>query len=365
MPATPPPFIRRNEPLARHTTIGLGGAARLFAPCTTREELVAALAYADVAELPVHVLSGGSNTIFADEGFDGLVVHLLLRGRACVPGRESVIVRSACGEPWDDLVAYAVENDWGGIECLSGIPGSVGATPVQNVGAYGQEVRDTISSVTALDRSSLVGVTFSADECGFAYRQSRFKREDAGRFVITEVEFRLRLHAPAVVLYPELRRVLDDGGTGARSLKVVRDAVLALRRSKSMVVDSADENGRSVGSFFTNPVISATRAGQLRDEYASGGEGPPPLYPVAEGVKLSAAWLVERSGFTRGTRRGGVGISTRHSLALVNHGGTTRELLAFADEIQKKVLEKFRITLDREPQVIPFHPGAGERTGHG
>jgi UDP-N-acetylmuramate dehydrogenase len=346
--------------------MALGGAARLFAPCTTREELVAALAYADVAELPVHLLSGGSNTIFADEGFDGLVVHLLLRGRACVRGGESVIVRSACGERWDDLVAYAVENDWGGIECLSGIPGSVGATPVQNVGAYGQEVRDTISSVTALDRSSLVGVTFSADECGFAYRQSRFKREDAGRFVITEVEFRLRPHAPAVVLYPELRRVLDKGGAGAHPLNVVRDAVLALRRSKSMVVDSADENVRSVGSFFMNPVIPAAQAGQLRDEYAAGGDAPPPpLYPVADGVKVSAAWLVEQSGFTRGTRRGGVGISTRHSLALVNHGGTTRELLAFADEIQKKVLEKFGIALDREPQVVPFHPGGGESTGHG
>jgi UDP-N-acetylmuramate dehydrogenase len=366
MPASPPAFIRRNEPLARYTTIGLGGAARLFAPCTTREELVAALAYAEVAELPVHVLSGGSNTIFADEGFDGLVVHLLLRGLSSEQGPDDVTVRSACGERWDDLVAYAVQNDWGGIECLSGIPGSVGATPVQNVGAYGQEVRDTIASVTALDRSSLVGVTFSADECGFAYRQSRFKREDADRFVITEVEFRLRPHAPAVVLYPELQRVLEESRTAEPSLPVVRDAVLALRRSKSMVIDSADENVRSVGSFFMNPVISPTRAGELRDECASRGDRPsPPLYPVPEGVKVSAAWLVERSGFTRGTRRGGVGISTRHSLALVNHGGTTRELLAFAAEIQESVLEKFGITLDREPKVVPFHPGGEERTGRG
>lgn len=363
MPVTPPSFLIPNEPLARHTTIGLGGAARLFAPCTTRDELVAALAYADAAGVPVHILSGGSNTIFADEGFDGLVVHLRMRGRASEAGPDAVIVRAACGEPWDDLVAYAVENEWGGIECLSGIPGTVGATPVQNVGAYGQEVRETISSVTALDRSSRVGVTFSADECGFAYRQSRFKDQDADRFVIIEVEFRLQPHGAPRIQYAELRKSLEESDPGApdqRPLSLVRNTVLGLRRGKSMVYDPSDENFRSVGSFFMNPVISATRAEFLRNEYELRGEGTPmPVYPVVGGAKLSAAWLVEHSGFLKGTRRGGVGISTRHALALVNHGGTTRELLELADAIQHAVLTRFGVRLEREPQVIPFHPRGG------
>lgn len=360
MSVTPLPFITRNEPLAPHTTIGLGGAASLFAPCSTRDELVAALAFAEAAGMPAHILSGGSNTIFADEGFDGLVVHLLMRGRACEAGPDAVTIRAACGERWDDLVAYAVENDWEGIECLSGIPGSVGAAPVQNIGAYGQEVRESITSVTAIDRSSLIGVTFSAEECRFRYRQSRFNSEDAGRFVITEVEFRLRPHGAPRIQYAELRKVLEESEPGLAlrpPLGVVRNAVIGLRRGKSMVEDPADENVRSVGSFFKNPVISTILAERMRKEHNLRGDGTlMPVYPAAGGAKLSAAWLIEQSGFEKGIRRGGVGISTRHSLALVNHGGTTRELLELAGEIQKAVMTRFGIHLEREPQVIPFHP---------
>jgi UDP-N-acetylmuramate dehydrogenase len=347
-----PPFVIQDEPLAPYTTIGLGGPARLFAPCTTRDELAEALAYADSSGIPVHLLSGGSNTIFADEGFDGLVIHLRIRGVDAEVGPDGAAVRAACGEPWDDIVAYAVSHDWQGIECLSGIPGSVGASPVQNVGAYGQEVAETISSVTALDRSSLVPVRFTGDECGFGYRKSRFKGEDAGRFVITEVEFRLQVHGVPRIRYGELRIALEarGPGEGARpSLRAVRNTVLALRRGKSMVHDPADENVRSVGSFFMNPVVSAETADRLRGE-----NGELPQFPGPDGVKLSAAWLIEHAGFPRGLRRGGAGISTRHTLALVNRGGTTKELLALAAEIQRGVFDRFGVRLEREPSVIPY-----------
>jgi len=359
----PPSFIRHNVRLADHTTIGLGGPARLFAPCESVEKIRAALAYADAAGLPVQVFAGGSNIIYADEGFDGLVLQVGLRGVATKEDPAGVDVVVSAGEPWDPLVSRAVRHGWGGIECLSGIPGSVGATPVQNVGAYGQEVHETVVSVRAIDRITLNETAFAAKECGFGYRQSRFKGGDLDRFIITEVRFRLRPNAAADIRYPELRNAIDQAGgssllqSGKDALTAVRSAVLSLRRKKSMVVDPEDSNSRSVGSFFTNPLVTEEQFRQIALRWQKAGDGSPVArFSTPGGVKVPAAWLVEKSGFTRGFRSGGAGISQNHSLALVNCGGTTRDIIILAGMIQQSVFETFGVRLEREPVVVPFRP---------
>jgi len=353
--------LQENVPLSSHTTIGLGGPARFFLSALEVEEIRQALAWARDEGLPVHVLGGGSNTIFADEGYPGLVLHVALRGVEFRPAGEWVEVRAAAGEAWDDLVRACVERGLGGLECLSGIPGQVGATPVQNVGAYGQEVAETIVVLEALDRRTLREVRFSGPECGFAYRRSRFREEDRGRYVITSVTYRLAVEGRPAVRYAELRRYLEERtdlsalGEGRPALQMVREAVLALRRSKSMVVDPADPHSRSAGSFFLNPTLTLDRARRLEERWrALGGKEPPPLFPSAGGVRVPAAWLVEQAGFPRGYRRGGVGLSAHHALALVNYGGTTGELLALAEEIREAVYARFGLWLEVEPEVVAW-----------
>ncbi|MEW6510798.1 MAG: UDP-N-acetylmuramate dehydrogenase [Bacteroidota bacterium] len=360
---TPPPFFRQNVALAPLTTIGLGGSARLFATCTSVDQLRAALRYVISAGVPLQVFSGGSNVIFADEGFDGCILHVDLRGINVSQKPGEVIVRAAAGEPWDLFVARATEHGWGGVECLSGIPGSVGATPVQNVGAYGQEVAETITGIRALDVRTLKEISLSPEECGFSYRRSRFKGEGAGRFIITEVEYSLRPDAPAVIRYEELRRSVETAvdlsklRPGTETLTAIRGAVIALRKSKSMVIDPTDENSRSVGSFYTNPVLSEGEFRQLQERWrASGGSASMPKFPSAHGIKVPAAWLVEHAGFSKGFRRGGAGISSNHALALVNRGGTTRELMGLAEEIREAVFATFGVRLEYEPVIVPFRP---------
>lgn len=355
----PPFLLQENVPLSSYTTIGLGGPARFFFSATGVEEVRQALAWARDEGLPVHILGGGSNTVFADEGYPGLVLHMAVRGWEFREAGEWVEVTAAAGEAWDELVRTCVERGWGGIECLSGIPGQVGATPVQNVGAYGQEVAETIVSLVAIDRQTLQEVRFSGPECGFAYRRSRFKEEDRGRYVITSVTYRLATEGQPAVRYVELRRYLEECmdlaalGSGRPALQAVREAVLALRRAKSMLVDPADPHSRSVGSFFLNPTLSPDRARRLEERWrALGGEEPLPFYSVAEGVRISAAWLVEQAGFPRGYRRGNVGLSAHHALALVNYGGTTEELLALAEEIREAVYARFGLWLEVEPEVV-------------
>jgi len=339
-----------DAPLAPLTTIGLGGNARWLARCTNADELRASLGFAAREGLPVQVFSGGSNIIFADEGFDGVVVNVANRGIREEISEEEVRLSAGAGEPWDGIVRLAVERGWGGIECLSGIPGSAGGTPVQNVGAYGQEVSDTLTSVRALDRRTLSEKEFSRDECGFGYRESRFKKDDADRFIITEVRFLLRKNRTPEIRYAELRKELDARG-GVLTLRAVRDAVIGLRRRKSMVIDPADGNSRSVGSFFTNPVVT-------EEFFASRMNGiPVPTYPAPGGVKLSAGWLVEQAGFPRGFARPGAGISDNHALAIVNRGGTTSDVLTLASEIEKGVEMKFGVRLRREAVVVMRTPG--------
>lgn len=331
--------VRRDVRLAELTTLGVGGPVERLLEVATAEELVEAVRDADEAGRPLLLLGGGSNVVAPDEGWPGDVVAVRTRGIR----RDGDRLTVQAGEDWDGLVARTVAEQLSGMEALSGIPGSTGATPVQNVGAYGQEVAQTITAVRAYDRAEKTERVLTPADCGFAYRDSRLKREP-GRFVVLEVEFALEpgpLSRP--VGYAELARTLGVEIGERAPLADVREAVLGLRRGKGMVWDLADPDSRSAGSFFTNPVVPGERA----------VEGCP-SWPAGDGrVKLSAAWLVQHAGFGRGTRDGRVGTSSRHSLALTTEdGATAAELLAFADRIIATVQERFGVTLDREPTAV-------------
>ncbi len=337
-------------PLAPLTTLQLGGAAEHLAEIADPADLAAALAWAQARGCPVTVLGGGSNVLVADRGVAGLVIRMVSRGIVEVAGAGTLSIRAAAGECWDDVVALAVARGAAGIECLSGIPGSVGATPIQNVGAYGQEVAQVVTRVRVHDRTCGEIVWMSREDCEFGYRTSVFKREPQ-RYVVLEVEYALRLGGRVAIGYAELARAVGPDP----SIASVRDTVLGLRASKSMLVDPADENHRSVGSFFTNPIVSAVQADAVREQARSGGlDTEVPSWPQPDGrVKLAAAWLIEHSGTRKGERHGAVGVSTRHSLALVHHGGgTTSALLELADMIAARVSTRFGIRLALEPVLI-------------
>jgi UDP-N-acetylmuramate dehydrogenase len=328
-------MVRRRMRLAALTTLRLGGPAERLIEAHTEAELVAG-----VRDRPALVLSGGSNVVVSDEGVPGTV--LLVRTRGISRDGTQLVVQA--GEPWDDVVAYCVDAGLQGFECLSGIPGSTGATPIQNVGAYGQDVSETVEWVRVYDRETDRVETIRAADCGFGYRTSRFKYRD--RWTVLAVAFRLRESAVSGRLrYGELQRVVGERAP----LADVRAAVLGLRRGKGMVIDPGDPDSVSAGSFFTNPILP-------EDQFAA-IPGSPPAFPEADGrVKTSAAWLIERAGFSRGFGDGRAGISTKHTLALVNRGGaTTAELLALARTIAAGVHETFGIQLTPEPVLIGHH----------
>jgi len=342
-------------PLAPRTTLELGGAAEHFL-CARDEPMVAAgLAWAGARGVPVTILGGGSNVVVADAGVPGLTLAMATRGMRFEAQGELVRVTAAAGESWDALVAETVARGLQGLECLSGIPGLCGAVPVQNVGAYGQEVAQTLVSVRALDRASGEERVLDADQCGFGYRDSAFKRNPE-RAVVLEVSFVLHAGGAPLVAYAELRDAIKH--EREPTVAQVREVVIALRRKKSMVIDPNDENRRSAGSFFMNPVVSAAQAESVvREALASGlitRAEELPRYPAGEGrVKLAAGWLIERAGFAKGLRDGHVGISSRHALGLVHHGGgTSAELLALAARVERGVQERFGVTLEREPVLI-------------
>lgn len=338
--------------LADHTTLRLGGPARAWVRAATEQEIIDAVSGADASGTPVLVLGGGSNLVVADDGFEGLVVEVATSGITpdtddCDGVCGGVMVRVAAGEGWDDFVATAVERGWVGVEALSGIPGRVGASPIQNVGAYGQDVAQTIASVRVWDRT-LKGVrTFAAADCGFGYRHSRFKA-DPSRHVVLSVDFQLRpgsLGAP--VAYAELARTLGVEAGQRAPLAEVRSAVLGLRAGKGMVLDPTDHDTWSAGSFFTNPFLTSEQADAL----------PPdaPRWPQPDGtVKSSAAWLIERAGFAKGHDIGGrASLSTKHTLALTNRGSaTTAELLALARAVRDGVEQAFGVRLVNEPVLV-------------
>jgi UDP-N-acetylmuramate dehydrogenase len=362
-PGSPRGFAPRNAvPLAPLTTLGLGGDARHFVAAADAAAVVAALTWAQAEALPVFILGAGSNLIVPDAGFAGLVIQMAIPGLDFAPDDPAtnvVVLDVAAGESWDGVVAAAVARDLAGIECLSGIPGTAGATPVQNVGAYGQEVGQVIRNVTAFDRDQGAIVTLGAADCRFAYRDSRFKHEP-DRFVVLSVQFALVRQGPPALRYPELRAALASATTAgsAPTLAQVRDTVLALRRRKSMVIDPADPNRRSVGSFFTNPVVTdAELQGVAARAVAAGivaDAADVPRFAAGTGQhKIPAAWLIEKAGFQKGMRRGPVGISSAHALALVHHGGgTTADLLALAREIRDRVQARLGVRLVPEPVVL-------------
>jgi UDP-N-acetylmuramate dehydrogenase len=340
-------------PLAPLCTLGVGGRARFFVEAREEGDVQAALDWAERRRVPVRVLGGGSNLVVADAGVEALVVKVALRGVTVreVPG--AVEVTAAAGEPWDPLVHEAVAQGWAGLECLSGIPGLVGATPIQNVGAYGQEVSQTLTAVRALDRAAGHVVTLGPDACGFAYRDSVFKSGTPERYVVLAVTYRLVPGGAPAVRYAELARHLEARGLPTPSLADVRESVLAIRRAKSMVLEAGDPNRRSCGSFFVNPVVTADEVARIE---AVAEDAAMPRWPQPDGrVKLSGAWLIQRAGFQRGDADGPVGLSTRHTLALVAHeGARAADIVRFARRVRARVEARFGVRLVPEPVFWGF-----------
>ena len=345
--------LRENVSLAPLTTLMIGGTARYFVRAESEEQVAEAVEFAASNNLKLFILGGGSNVLVSDVGFDGLVIQVNIKGikNVSTSNPQSAILNpqlvAGAGEDWDEFVAYCVKNDLAGIENLSGIPGLVGGTPVQNVGAYGQEVAETIVSVRCLDRYTEEFVTLSNAECGFTYRTSIFNSTHRDRFIVVSVTFEFKRGGEPTIDYKDL---VEHFGDRRPSLGEVREAVLQIRRLKSMVIDAADPNSRSAGSFFKNPVIEIDKFEELRGRFAD-----VPSFKFGDKVKLPAAWLIERAGFTKGFAMGRAGISANHTLALINRGGATAdEILALMQAIQLAVNAKFGVDLQPEPVFVGF-----------
>ncbi len=349
-------ILQQNVPLAPYTTLGVGGLARWFATARSQSDVLEILAAADAMGTPVFVLGGGSNLLIADAGFSGLVLHMACEGIHAEPADSTgrVLVHAAAGTPWDTLVQYTVDRNLAGMECLAGIPGTTGGTPVQNVGAYGQEVSQTIVSVRCLDRSRGSDtrlVDLSNSDCGFAYRTSLLNSIPSGRLIILRVTFALQQDGAPNLSYADLKRAFPQ--TTTSTLAQVADAVRTIRRSKGMVVDPLDPDSRSAGSFFRNPVITSAQFAHVAT-VAGIAEADVPHWPAGDGcVKLPAAWLLERAGFTRGYTLGRAGISSKHTLALINRGhATAADVVTLRDHITASVQDRFGIALQQEPVSV-------------
>ncbi len=355
--------LQQQVPLAPWTTFGVGGPARWFAAVADEQQLAAACAWATKEQLPLFLLGGGSNVLVADSGFSGLVVRIELRGVHEEAAGDRRIFRVAAGESWDELVSRSVEADCAGMECLAGIPGTVGGTPVQNVGAYGQEVAQTIVAVRCYDRETAEFVLFSGEKCGFAYRTSRFNSAaERGRYIVTEVTFALQPGGSPYLAYADLAK--HFAGQPAPTLAETARAVRAIRRAKGMVIDAGplearDPDTRSAGSFFKNPIIAAELYRRIVEANAP---APVPSYPAdGDRRKLPAAWLMEQAGFRKGFTLGGAALSSKHPLALTNHTGhaSAAELLALRDTVVAGVRERFGVSLEPEPVWVGETPARG------
>jgi len=359
--------IQENIALARLTTFGIGGPARWFVRAASEAEIAEACAWARERRVPLFVLGGGSNVLVADAGFDGLVLHVAiqeteLRGIEL----EGELLRAAAGVPWDDCIEQALGANCAGMECLAGIPGTAGGTPVQNVGAYGQEVASVIERVRAFDRAAEKFIEFSNAECGFSYRKSRFNTVDRGRYVVTRVDYRLRRGGEPALAYADLRAHFADWKKPP-SLTEVAEAVRGIRKSKGMLLVEGDPDCRSAGSFFKNPSVAPEVAERVRQIAAVSGVTVR-VFPAETGlVKIPAAWLIEQAGFSKGYALGAAGISSKHTLALINRGdgrgdargdgrggATAAEILALAEKIQTAVEARFGIRLEIEPERVGF-----------
>lgn len=335
-------------PLSEYTTLRLGGPADKLVEATDSDSIVAQVRAADAAGTPLLVLAGGSNLVVGDSGFAGVVVVLRSTGVSAVDDGDTVLVTAQAGHTWDDLVAQAVASGWSGVECLSGIPGSAGATPIQNVGAYGQDVSEVFESATVYDRHTGRTTTFGPADCRFSYRNSVFKRNE--RYVVLDVCYRLRKSRRSGPLrYAETARTLGVEVGDTVELQLARETVLRLRRGKGMVLDAEDPDTYSVGSFFVNPVLTAEQFAKLQRRT----DQTPPHWPAGDEVKVSAAWLIGQAGFAKGHGRHGVALSSKHSLALTNRGdGSATELLALAAEVSHGVAETFDVALRPEPVIV-------------
>lgn len=347
------------------TTLQIGGNARFLVRADTEEQVAETVEFADQLGLKLFVLGGGSNVLISDNGFDGMVLQIGLSGIETDTGeyqisnlkseianpvpetRNSKLVTVAAGEDWDGFVAYCVKNQLGGVECLSGIPGFVGGTPVQNVGAYGQEVAETIVEVRSFDRKTGGIVTLSNEECGFTYRTSIFNSTHRERHIVLSVTFSLRPNGDPKLVYKDL---IEHFADKRPSLAEVREAVLKIRRAKSMVIDAADPNSKSAGSFFKNPIVTRGKLDEMRNSFEH-----VPHFEFGEMFKIPAAWLIENSGFKKGFAMGRAGISSKHTLALINRGdATASEIIDLKDRIQKAVAAEFGIELFPEPVFVGF-----------
>ena len=333
----------------------MGGPARYFVEAHTQQEAKDAVAYAAEHKLPLFVLGGGSNLVVSDSGWPGVVLKISLAGVEFEGDIQKMRFQAGAGENWDNLVALTVSKNCGGLECLSGIPGTVGGTPVQNVGAYGQEVSETITWVHALELATGKTMELRNADCGFAYRSSIFNTTHCGEYIVLEVAYLLRRNSEPKIEYADLKKIF--AASDKSTLQQVRDAVRSIRQSKAMLIVPGDEDCRSAGSFFKNPIVTQTEADRVQElaEKLAPGKSLP-RYPAGDGhVKLAAAWLVEQSGFHKGYERGPVGISRKHTLAIVNRGAATaKDILVLKDEIQKKVFDVWGISLQPEPVFVGF-----------
>jgi UDP-N-acetylmuramate dehydrogenase len=346
--------IQENIPLAPLTTLQVGGPARYFAVARREDEVREAVDFANARQLPLFVLGGGSNLVVADSGWPGLVLRMAMGGLTSESARDAVLFSVGAGHDWDDFVAQAVAQNCAGIECLSGIPGSVGGTPVQNVGAYGQQVSDTIESVRALDRKQDRVVVLPNPACGFRYRSSVFNSGEPGRYIILLVNYRLKRGGAPSLKYADLHKHFAETKTPP-SLATVREAVRQIRRGKGTLIVAGDEDSHSAGSFFKNPVLSEAQFQDLAAR-AQAKDLAMPSYPALEAQhKVSAAWLVEHSGFAKGFRLGRAAISNKHALALINAGDArASDIVQLKETIQQGVQNEWGILLESEPVLLGF-----------
>ena len=341
--------IHEHQPLAPLTTFGIGGPARYFATATTPADLEEAVRWARERQLPLFILGGGSNLLVRDTGFDGLVLNVCIRG---IHPRGDGVFAVGAGEPWDAFVQHAVDHRFAGIECLAGIPGSTGGTPVQNVGAYGQEVAETIVAVHVFDRNTETFLTLDNQACRFRYRASRFNTDEPNRYIVHHVDFKLFANGLPNLRYADLQHRFANASVPP-TLHEVAAAVRDIRRAKGMLLVAEDPDCRSAGSFFKNPIVAPStieRIAAALDLEAS----TIPHWPAANGqIKLPAAWLLERSGFTKGFSDGAAGISSRHTLALINRGGASfTDVEGLQNRIIATVAARFGVTLEREPVLL-------------
>ena len=345
--------IEENISLAELTTLKIGGNARFFVKSNDENKIIETLRFAAENNLKIFILGGGSNILIADEGFGGLVLQIALKGISLENAENKIFVTANAGEDWDAFCKFCVAENLQGVECLSGIPGFVGGTPVQNVGAYGQEVSETIVSVRVYDRLENRIVDLSNKDCGFTYRTSIFNTSERNRYVVTAVTFALERNGEPKIVYKDLREFFGDR---TPNLQETRDAVLRIRAAKSMVIDASDPNSKSAGSFFKNPIVTKEKYAEVEKRAKNCGIESVPFFKTDEGkLKIPAAWLIENSGFHKGFSKGNAGISSKHSLAIINRGNATaKDILELKDAIQAKVKAIFDVELKPEPIFVGF-----------